>query len=221
MTAAAALTSHAAIVWTGGTSTDPFDDSNWDFSASSVTAVDFNVSVADDIEITNSTLEIPNLGGQVRLQIGDGFTMTLDNSILGLVSGGNDGTGGAPGSTGVSINLTNGSQLNTFFITNAIALDIDGTSSATLGGGGGPINGSTVNLTAGSILAFLAETPAAFNAEHLGKVTVNGVAAVEGVNISIDPFNGAAGSIITVIPEPTISLLGGLGLLALLRRRRS
>jgi len=212
--------SQAAVVWTGATSTDPFDDSNWDFSGSGVSAVDANVSVADDISIVNGSIEIPNLGGQQRLQIGNGFTMTLDNATLGLVAGGNDGTGGQPGSTGVSINLTNGSQFNPFFIVNAVSLDIDGTSSATFGGGGNPVNISTINLTFGSTLSFRAETPAAFRGEHLGKITVNGVPAVDGVNIEIAPFNGASGSLITAIPEPSSTVLLGFAGIALVFRRR-
>jgi hypothetical protein len=152
------------------------------------------------------------------LQLGDGFTMTLDNSTLNPV--GNDGTGGQPGSPGVNINVTNGSQFNPFFIVNAVSLDIDGTSSATFGGGGNPVNISTINLTLGSTLAFLAETPAQFTNEHLGKVTVDGTPAVAGVNIQIDPFNGAAGSVITVIPEPSSAALLSLAGLALVFRRR-
>ena len=212
--------SQAAIVWTGATSTDPFDDTNWDFSGSGVSAVDSNVSVADDISIINGSIEIPNLNGQQRLQLGNGFTMTLDNSTLGLVAGGNDGTGGQPGSTGMSINLTNGSQFNPFFIVNAVSLDIDSTSSATFGGGGNPVNISTINLTFGSTLSFRAETPAAFTAEHLGKITVDGAPAVDGVNIQIAPFNGASGSVITAIPEPSSAVLLGFAGLALMLRRR-
>ena len=219
--AASIVSSQAVVVWTGNTSSDPFDDTNWDFSGSAVTAVDSNVSIADDITITGGNLEIPNLTGQVRLQIGNGFTMTLDNSILGLVGGGNDGVGGEPSGTGVDINLTNGSELNVFFIVNGVSLDIDSTSSATFGGGGNPVNISSVNLTDGAVLQFLLEDPTEFTNEHLSKVTVDGAPAVDGVNISIEPFNGG-GSRITVlgIPEPSSAMLMSLAGLGLLVRRR-
>ena len=82
------------------------------------------------------------------------------------------------------------------------------------------MNLSTVNLTSGSVLAFSAETPAQFTTEHLSKVTVNGAPAVDGVNIVIEAFNGASGSRITVIPEPSSSLLIVLGGLAFTARRR-
>ncbi len=212
----------ASVIWTGSTSSDVFDDSNWDLTASGVTSVVANVSVDDDISVVGGTMELPNLPGQGRFQIGNEFTMTLDNSTFSLVAGGNDGVGGAPMSTGVNVNLINGSQLNTFFIVNAVALDIDATSSATFGGGGGPINISTVNLTDGAIMDFLAETPAAFRAEHLSKITVDGAPAVEGANILVESFNGASGSRVTVIPvpEPSSVLLGGIAALAVLVRRR-
>ena len=105
---------------------------------------------------------------------------------------------------------------------NAVALDIDGTSSATFGGGGNPINLSTVNLTDGAVLAFLNETPGAFATEHLSKVTVDGAPAVDGVNIMIESFNGNLGSRITVIPipEPSSILLSALAGFGLLIRRR-
>ncbi|MGI9241033.1 MAG: PEP-CTERM sorting domain-containing protein [Verrucomicrobiales bacterium] len=203
----------AAVVWTGGTSTDPFEDSNWDFSGSAETAVDSNVSIEDDITITNGNIEIPNLAGQVRLQIGNGFTMTLDNSILGVVAGGNDGVGGQPSGTGVTVNVTNGSQLNPFFVVNAVTVNVDASSSASFGGGGTPINISTVNLTPGSslTLASLAEFT-----EQGAKIFVNGVSFSE--DTSILSFSGNTG---TAIPEPTgLALLGLAGLACCLRRRR-
>ncbi len=215
------MTSQAVVVWTGATSADPFDESNWDLSASSVTLIDENVSIADDVTITGGAVTIPDLVGQGRFQIGNGFTLTLDNSILGVVN--NDGAGGEPAGTGIQIDVTNGSQFNPFFVANNVAVDIDGTSSATFGGGGNPVNIATINLTDGAVLAFLAETPAAFIAEHLSKVTVDGLPAVEGGNILVEAFNGASGSRVTVIPvpEPSSILLTGLaGLGFLIRRRR-
>ena len=221
LSAVATLSSQAVILWTGATSADPFDETNWDLSGSGVAAIDPNVSIADDLTISNGTVTIPDLAGQGRFQVGNGFTMTLDNSILGVAN--NDGTGGEPGGTGIQIDVTNGSQFNPFFVVNNVAVDIDGTSSATFGGGGNPVNIATINLTDGAVLSFLNETPGAFLAEHLSKITVDGAPAVDGVNILVAPFNGASGSQVTVasIPEPSsllLSALAGFGLLA--RRRR-
>ncbi|MDB4282449.1 MprA protease, GlyGly-CTERM protein-sorting domain-containing form [Akkermansiaceae bacterium] len=214
------LPTSAAIIWTGATSTDVFDESNWDLSGSAVTVIDSNISVADDLTITGATASIPDLPGQIRFQVGDGFTINLNNATL--ESAGNDGVGGAPAGAGMMINVTNGSQLNTFFVLNGADVQVDGTSSVTLGGGGNPVNLSTINLTSGSVLSFMGETPAAFTTEHLSKITVDGAAAVDGVNINIANFNGASGSQVTVIPEPSHALLLGIsGLLGFARRRRS
>jgi len=221
LSAVATLSSQAVILWTGATSADPFDDTNWDFSGSGVAAVDPNVSIADNVTITNGNVTIPDLPAQGRLQIGNGFTMTLDNTILGVAN--NDGTGGEPGGTGIQIDVTNGSQFNPFFVVNNVAVDIDATSSATFGGGGNPINIATVNLTDGAVLSFLNETRAAFLAEHLSKVTVDGAPAVDGVNVLVEDIVGTPGSRVTVIPIPepsSIFLTAFAGLGFLVRRRR-
>jgi hypothetical protein len=148
-----------------------------------------------------------------RFQIGDGFTMTLDNSILGLVAGGNDGVGGEPAGTGVTVNVTSGSQLNPFFIVNAVTVNVDASSSASFGGGGTPINLSTVSLAPGSslTLASLAEFT-----EQGTKIFVNGVSFAS--NSTILNSSGNTG---TAIPEPSgLALLGLAGLACLFRRRK-
>ena len=101
---------HADVVWVGGTSDDVFDEANWDLTGSSVTLIDENVSIDDDVVIGGGPFAnnpvIPDLGGQVRLQIGDGFLLTVEGQIN---YAGNDGVGGAPGSTnGPTVNVVNG-----------------------------------------------------------------------------------------------------------------
>lgn len=212
----------AQIVWVGGVSSDVFDVSNWDLSSSTVTTIEPDVSIADNVMIgpgpfANSPI-IPELPGQQRLQLDDGYSLTLDATTLGIE--GNDGVGGATGTTdGPTVNIINGASFNPFFVVNDVKVVIDGTSSATFGGGGNPINLSTVDLSPGSTLAFLAETPSDFLAEHLAKTTVNGAAAVPDVNILV-ASDGAAGSIITVIPEPSSMTLAFMAGIALIRRRR-
>jgi len=72
---------------------------------------------------------------------------------------------------------------------------VDSTSTATLGGGGNPVNGSVIDLEPGATLTFTRETIEQFNAEHLSKLTIGGAAAEEGVNFSIES-DGNSGSII-------------------------
>ena len=61
----------ADIVWTGAVSDDIFDEANWDLSNSTVTVVNPNVSIDDDVRISNTTqpVQIPDIGGQVRFQV--------------------------------------------------------------------------------------------------------------------------------------------------------
>ena len=113
-------------------------------------------------------------------------------------------------------------KFDPFFVVNDVLVNIGGTSTATFGGGGNPINLSTVDLTPGAVLSFLAETPDAFRTEHLSKTFVSGAPAIEGDNITIAD-DGAAGSIITAIPEPSSMVLALLAFLSLpfLSRKKS
>lgn len=194
-----AVPAQADIVWTGAVSNDIFDENNWDLSGSTVTVVDPNVTIDDNVVIANaaSPVEFPNVAGQVRFQIGRGRVMTLDNSTLIVLS--NDGIGGAPTtSNGPTVRMINGSQLVTYFIVNGTHLEITQGCTATFGGPATPINGSTVDLLPNSVLTFTNETVQEYINEHLSKTTVSGAPAVVGVNITV-VSDGAAGSIIEVI----------------------
>ena len=226
------VSSYAEITWVGGASTDVFDEANWDLSSSAVAAVDENVTILDDVRIGPGPFannpEIPNLGGQVRLQVGDGNTLTVDGAILSPIAGGNDGMGGEPsgdddaandGISGPIVNVVNGGQFNPFFMVHDVRVNIDSTSSATFGGGGNPINLSSIDLQPGGVLGFLAETPDAFTTEHLSKVFVNGAPAIDGMNIML-ASDGATGSIITAVPEPATGLLAAFACLAFFAFRK-
>ncbi len=191
----------ADIVWTGAVSNDMFDVANWDLTNSTVTTIAPNVPISDSVVIQNAPapLEIPELPGQQRFEIDDGFSMLLDNSKI--IALGNDGVGCFAGpATGVTILVTNGASFEPFFIVNSVSLTIDATSQAVFGGGGNPINLSTVDMNPGATFAFLLETPADFVAEHLSKTFVAGVPAMVGGNIDV-VSDGAAGCIVTVLQQ--------------------
>ena len=205
----------AGIVWTGGNGTDIFDEGNWDLSNSNVTVIDPNVSIEDDVVFSNAVVDIPQLDAQQRFQVASGFTITVDNSTISLSGGSNDGIGGPPGSTlpagpaGPTLNVVNGSSLEAFFIVNGITMNVDSTSSATLGGGGNPVNISVIDLEPGATLTFTRETIDQFNTEHLSKLTIGGAAAEEGVNFTIES-DGNSGSIvkaITAAEAPALSIV--------------
>ena len=88
----------SGIYWVGTEGFDLFDEANWDLAKSSVEIIDPNVSIEDDVYIVDSTVEIPQLPAQQRFQVASGNTITIDNSIVRLTDGSNDGIGGPPGS---------------------------------------------------------------------------------------------------------------------------
>ena len=201
----------ADIVWTGAVSDDIFDEANWDLSNSTVTMVNPNVTIDDDVIISNTAqpVQIPDIGGQVRFQIGDGYTLTMDSASVYVA--GNDGIGGVPGtSVGPKVRIQNGSKLHVFFITNRTALDVGSGCKATFGGGATPINGSTVDMDVGSLVNFLDETVAAFTAEHLTKFTVEDTTAVIGVNLDV-VSDGNTGCNLTAIPNFPVYCVGAIG----------
>lgn len=190
---------HADIYWTGAVSNDVFDEANWDLSSSTVTVVDPNISIQDNVVIANTTTPavIPDLGGQIRLQLGTGWILTIDNATLSAVN--NDGVGGsATAVSGPTIRVINGGEFTPYFITNDTHLEIGLGSSATFGGGSNPINTSTVDLVPHSTLAFVNENVQAYTSEHLSKTTVFGAPAVIGGNITV-VSDGGNGCIVEVI----------------------
>jgi hypothetical protein len=107
------------------------------------------------------------------------------------------------------LNVVNGSSLEAFFIVNGTTLNVDSTSSATLGGGGNPVNISVIDLEPEATLTFTSETIDQFNTEHLSKLTIGGAAAEEGVNFTIES-DGNSGSIIktiTAAEAPALSIV--------------
>jgi len=187
---------HADIVWVGAVSNDIFDEANWDLSQSSVTTVDPNVSIDDDVVIRNAPgpVEIPSQPNQMRFQLASGRRLILDGSRLVALD--NDGVGSTPGGS-IDIEVIAGASFEPYFVVNGSAVDIDATSAAVFGGPGDPVNGSTVDITDGALLRFLAESPSEFIAEHLSKVTVDGMPAILGQNLAV-AGDGMGGCTVTV-----------------------
>ncbi|MEM8709479.1 MAG: hypothetical protein AAGG01_00890 [Planctomycetota bacterium] len=199
--AAAVLTAaaDAQIVWTGAAGEGIFREANWDFSGSTLTEVDSTIPIADHVQFIGPATEprIPELAGQEAFTVADGYTVLIDN--IRVFAAGNDGIGGEPGAiTGMTVNVVHGGILNPYFIRNRTTVNVDGTSQLIFNDPANPVNGSTINLTLGAHLEFRLEDPDEFRNEHLSKVTVDGVAAEENINIRIDPV-GVQGCLITVL----------------------
>lgn len=206
-----AVPAQADVVWTGAVSDDIFDEANWDLSGSTVTVIDPNVSIDDDVVIRDAAapVVIPDISAQVRFQLGDGRTLTVDNSTL--IAANNDGIGGAPGnSNGPSLHLVNNATLDVFFIVHQLSLDVSVGCAANLGGGATPVNAASVNITAGALLSFSDETVQDYMNEHLNKTTVDWAPAVVHVNIDVAP-DGATGCVISAISSVALFCPGEQG----------
>ncbi|MDB4143594.1 PEP-CTERM sorting domain-containing protein [Akkermansiaceae bacterium] len=212
--AGAALTSQAAVVWTGGAATDDFyDAANWDFSASSSTVV--TSPTDDDITITGATINEPSAAFS-NLPIGDTLSVTLDGTSFTFTnSNGFTGVNDA-GDVTSTVNMLGGSSMSAQFASVGITVNVDGTSSLTFRGGGDAINSqtekTTINLSLGAQLTL--PTVAEFT-EQGADIVVNGVSFAD--DTSILSFSGNTA---TAVPEPTSALLSSLAALGLLRRRR-
>ncbi|QDV05478.1 hypothetical protein Poly30_09760 [Planctomycetes bacterium Poly30] len=202
LTAALTASASAQIVWTGAVGAGIFREANWDLTASTVTVIDYTIPILDNVILMGPGQEalIPDLPGQEAFTVADGFTIRIDN--LRVFASGNDGLGGETGgANGITVNIVNGASFEPYFIRNRTFLDVDSTSQVIFRDPANPVNGSTINITLGSTLQFLLETPNDFRNEHLSKLTVDGASAVEGVNIRIDNL-GTQGSSIVVLPTP-------------------
>lgn len=209
-------TSSAATVWTGsGDGISFFQEANWDNGggAPSAGSIDPGTALAvDSYSITSTT--ITNIGA---LTLGNAATsLTLDGSSISL-----SGTGGTNGAG--TLSLTNGSSFTSQFLNSNLLVNIDGTSAITLKGGATPLNsGCIIDLAAGGIINFTAESVTDASNEHLGSITISGQAVNLGVNATLIS-DGGSGSILTAtaaVPEPSSTALLGLGGIALILRRK-
>jgi len=189
------------ITWTGASSQDIFEEGNWDLTESYVTAIDPGVTILDDVLIEDApqTVQLPDVTGIARLQLGDGYTLTIDNSTVVALA--NEGIGGAPGtSIGPNVEVTGGAHLEVLFIASRTSLHVGASSSVTLTAGAHPVDDSPVDLTVGATLAFTNESVTEYVAEHLSKTTVDGEPAVVDDNIFV-VSDGANGCLVSVVPE--------------------
>lgn len=193
------VSAHGQIVWTGAVGPGIFVEANWDFTASTLTAVGPGVPILDEVRFIGPAPDarIPDLAGQDMFQVGDGFRVVIDN--MRVFAAANDGLGSEPGAAnGIEVDVLNGASFEPYFVVNQTFIDIDSTSQVILGGPGDPLNLSFVNMTLGARLEFLQEDPDEFRNEHLNSLTVDGLPATEGVNIQVDPL-GSLGSTVTVL----------------------
>ncbi|WP_425399017.1 PEP-CTERM sorting domain-containing protein [Aeoliella sp.] len=192
----------AVISWTGG-GLDPslvFAEDNYDLSGSTVTAIDPNVAVFDDVVFSGANISASDFGGGA-LQIGDSYSLSLNSTTF--VTDATGGISGVAGGTTSAVHLSNGSSLSTQFATVGLTVNVDATSAITFRGGGDPINSQTsptqVHLTPGATITMASDTEFS---EHLAEIFVDGVSAAD--DFSILSFDGTGMTATAVAPAPRL-----------------
>ena len=217
----AAAETQAAIIFTAGgaDANAAFADDNYDFSGSSVSAIDEDVTIADDVTMTGTTLNANDfIAGFGQYQMGDGFSLTLDSATF--VSNGSGGIAGVDdGADAPSFfNLNNGSHMDMQFVSVGAVVNVDGTSSLRFRGGGDPINSQTersiINLAPGAQL--ILPSAAEFTEQGVD-ILVNGVAFADNTDVLM--INGGTATAVAPIPEPMSIALLAMGLIGALRVR--
>ena len=215
----------ATFTWTGTADSDLFNTDNWSPAGLVIAPA---VAVNSDLIIDSGTAAVDAASFAAPLDLGvDGAgSLTITGGLLDMLTdaGANgvraEGSAAGPLPSPMLLSGTGAAELQ--FILDLTTTLAD-SAVLTFGGGGNPINRSTIDFTSfDALLNFTAETPDQFINEHLSKITVNGAPGVLGVNLSVIPFNGEAGSQVqaVAVPEPATCLLLLIGLLAVAGVRR-
>ncbi len=218
-----ALGSHVqagTFTWTEAVDSDLFNADNWDPAG---LVIEPAVPVNNDLIIDSGTAAVDAAGFSAPLDLGvDGAgSLTITGGLLDMLrDAGANGVRaeGAPAGPLPSPFLISGAGAAELQFILDISMTLTDSAVMTFGGGGNPVNRSTIDFTSfDALLNFTAETPDQFINEHLSKITVNGAPAVVGANLSVIPFNGEAGSQVQAlaIPEPSTAVLLAVGLLSL------
>lgn len=185
------LVSQAASTWTNAIGDgDFYNEGNWDSDA--ITAgtqspangsINPGSAITEDLIVSGSSISgigsAPDLNGS-SLQLLNNASVATSNGI-GI---GNLTSNYSP------VSLEN-SSMHVMFLAK-INLQITGTSTLTLDGGGNPVNTSSINFvspTSGTI-QFTGETIYNVRSEHLSKITLDGQSVTEGVDVEIVDIGG-------------------------------
>lgn len=184
------------LTWTGAGDGESFvDAANW---SGTPTGGTINLGMLfDRFTIGSGSVGGANGVGGMTFVSNGGLVMT--GGVLSQGAG-----AGTQGLTGGGVTMTGGT-LNRQFLSGLAAL-ISGTATINLAGGNDPLPfGTTVDMSGGDCsITFTNETAADFEAEHLAKITVDGVPAVIGDNLQVDPVGktGCTISVIVALPCP-------------------
>lgn len=190
----------ATYYWTsGGDGESIYQEANWtenaDGSGAAISVINANTAVNHDL-IVNQGSPGGGGGGSANLTLGSGsltvnagvFRMSLNQSV---------------GINDANITLNNGRILTQFVQGGVVTLS---GGSLEFYASGNPVDGATLNFTAGSsaVIQFLNESVGNVNSEHLSKIMVDGAPAVSsgaGQNVVISP-NGVGTTVVLGTMNP-------------------
>lgn len=234
----------AVITWTGASDVSFWNSANWVGGAPTIGGV-----TNDDIVVSTSFSSL--LADFSTLTLGEGYSFTVTNTNIDFVGATPKLLQGVAGGTVNLVNLTNSNLRATSIATGITAnlvgtsqISFTGTNRTI----NSSVEVSTVNLGFGTLIVFEngnadpasnlsgldrgngwsiinTATGTSFSTDQLTAPLTDFVLA----GLDTDPFrttsggNGVNNGIfsITAVPEPSAALLGGLSVLALLRRRRN
>ncbi|MBX2850867.1 MAG: PEP-CTERM sorting domain-containing protein [Phycisphaeraceae bacterium] len=231
LTAASLLTSqaHAVTIWVGdangGDGVSFFQEANWDTdgifdgafttpAAGTINTIFNNPSgISLDLEVGAGASSFPTNSAAMNFNGTNSFAITGNGQV------GTFETNGLSSAT--SFTMTDNATLNVQFIGNTPTSVSDNASITFRGGGTGTFAGSTTMDLASDWTGSLnwINFNGVSGSNIIGKITVGGQAAVEGVNVLV--VSDSTSSTLTVIPEPSSLALLGLGGLLIARRRRA
>jgi len=214
----------ADLCWTGGgDGVSLFQEANW---------IDTTTGMAPPANSVNGNVALSNSFGTVKMAGNGNYGPFGPNFDIGAnfvdLSGGNlvsSATNAIRGINGMStIKVSNSASIDVQFISNTDVILCDN-AMLTFRGGNDPIaNNTSIDLDAGwtGMVLFDNESLADATSEHLSSFTVNGSAAVLGVNVDIVSTGANSSKLVLIsVPEPgSLIALCGLAIGFVFRRRR-
>ncbi|MEN1679712.1 MAG: PEP-CTERM sorting domain-containing protein [Planctomycetota bacterium] len=202
----------STLTWSGSGDGFTFDDpANWTPAPTAIDqeALVDNFVVDDgfafvliDVATVAGLNLTPAVGGTLSLEFLNGIVDTQDSTDpLAIEPFGGFAGDGDPTTTETM--LVDGAQVFGHFVSNGLAVTLN-SGDLTLRGVGNPINNATIEFpSTGTGRLLSVETPEDFVDEHLSKLTVDGLPAFVGVNLSVGS-DGGVGTLVEVAPDPII-----------------